>query len=143
MRFPFRVLIAIPIIAAVFSAHADSLLVLSVDVQPLAGASFAGQHQVTVRFRNDSRGSEAAPHVIAAVPHGFVVVEGSAQGPGALVAYSPDGSASFVDESQWRFSGSARVTHLRWDLPGPLETGVSGVVSFRVRPEPEATSISQ
>lgn len=143
MRIRFRELIAIPIVAAVFSARADSLLVLSVDMQPLAGASFAGQHQVTVRFRNDARGPVTAPHVIAAVPLGFVVVEGSAQGPGTSIAYSPDGSASFVDESQWRFSGSPRVTHVRWDLPGPLETGVSGVVSFRVRPEPEATSISQ
>ena len=82
--------IALAVLASIPCARADSLLVLSVDVRELDGPPFENQRQVTVRFRNDAPISDSKPWVVAAVPIGFVIVEGSVHGPGASVAFSTE-----------------------------------------------------
>jgi hypothetical protein len=131
--------IALAVLTLMSGAHADSLLVLSVDVRDLDGPSFEGQRQVTVRFINDSVLSDPRPWVVAAVPIGFVIVEGSVRGPGASVAFSTDGSTSFFSDRGRELSEGPRITHIRWQLDGPIEPGVSGIVSFRIRPEVATT----
>ncbi len=106
-------------------------------MRALDDPSMPGERLVTVRFRNESSGANAQPTVTAAVPTDFDIVPGSARGPGASVSYSPDGGDSFVEASDWNFSDGDPVTHLRWALPGPMEPGVAGIVSFRVRPATE------
>lgn len=131
--------IALAVLASIPCARADSLLVLSVDVRELDGPPFENQRQVTVRFRNDAPISDSKPWVVAAVPIGFVIVEGSVHGPGASVAFSTDGSMSFVSRRDRELAEDPRITHIRWQLDGPIEPGVSGIVSFRIRPEAEKT----
>jgi len=113
------------------------LKIVDVDVRALDDPSMPGERLVTVRFRNESSGANAQPTVTAAVPTDFDIVPGSARGPGASVSYSPGGGDSFVAASDWNFSEGDPVTHLRWTLPGPMEPGVAGIVSFRVRPAAE------
>jgi hypothetical protein len=139
MRSVCLLVIALAGLALISSARADSLVVLSVDVRDLDGPSFGGQRQVTVRFRNDSALSDPEPWVVAAVPIGFVIVEGSVHGPGASVAFSTDGSSSFVSDRDRELSEGPRITHIRWQLDGPIEPGVSGIVSFRIQPEGATT----
>jgi hypothetical protein len=127
--------IVLAVVTLIPGARADSLVVLSVDVRELEGPLFEGQRQVTVRFRNDSALSDPEPWVVAAVPIGFVIVEGSVQGPGASVAFSADGTASYFSGRDLELSQRPRITHIRWRLDGPVEPGVSGIVSFRIRPE--------
>ena len=70
---------------------------------------------------------------------GFVIVEGSVRGPGASMAFSTDGSTSFFSDRGRELSEGPRITHIRWQLDGPIEPGVSGIVSFRIRPEVATT----
>ncbi len=128
---------ALAVLILIPGARADSLVVLSVDVRELDEPSFEGQRQVTVRFRNDSGMPDPEPWVVAAVPIGFVIVEGSVHGPGASVAFSTDGSMSFASGRDRELAEGPRITHIRWQLDGPIEPGVSGIVSFRIRPEAE------
>jgi len=128
------ILIAIAAAGWALPAVAGPLGIVSVDRRPLALEKYSQQQLVTVRFRNDSDQPEAAPWVILPVPVGFEVVEGSIRGPGATAALSPDGGETFLPEFDWDPGDLELATHVRWDLPGPVEPGVSGIVSFRLRP---------
>ena len=137
MSSDIRLLVLLLLLCAAPVTRADPLKIVDVDMRALDDPSMPGERLVTVRFRNESSGANAQPTVTAAVPTDFDIVPGSARGPGASVSYSPGGGDSFVAASDWNFSEGDPVTHLRWTLPGPMEPGVAGIVSFRVRPATE------
>jgi hypothetical protein len=116
-------------------ALAGPLGIVSVDRTALAIDEYPGQQLVTVRFVNDSDEPDPAAWVLLPVPAGFEVVEGSIVGPGAVAALSPDGGDTFLPEADWDFRNPGRATHVRWQFPGGIDPGVSGIVSFRLRPE--------
>ena len=126
-------------------AIAGPLAIESVDRRPLTLEGYPRQQQVTVRFRNALAEPDPSAWVILPVPVGFELVGGSMHGPGATVALSTDGGETFLPESEWAPDALAQVTHVRWEFPGPVEAGVSGIVSLRLRPvsAPEAISPEQ
>ena len=127
---------------------AEALRLLGVDRSQVGIADDEVEILVTVRFANDSGQPDESPYIIATVPSDARLVEGSATGPGAVVTVlpplevHPDGysSAAFEENpadgarpmgpADHRDAGSARI---RWDLPGPMDPGVTGIVSFRIR----------
>ncbi len=80
----------------------------------------------TITFTNTGTADAHAVRVEDPVPAFTTYVAGSAAGPGATIAFSHDGGASF-DASE-----AAPVTHVRWDLPAALPPGGSGSISFQV-----------
>ena len=85
---------------------------------PPADAAGTLERLGTVRFRYEGDGPAGTLEIEAPVPPELEYVPDSATGPGAEAAYLAE---------------SRRV---RWSLPGPLEPGTAGLVSFRARPRP-------
>ena len=133
MLKPTGVLTALAMTVWGLPSAAAPLSIVAVDRQPVVQDGFADQFLVTVRFRNESELPDPGPWVLLPVPVGFVVVPGSVRGPGATASVSADGGGTFVRAGDWNAGRWDAVTHVRWELPGPLEPGVSGIVSFRLR----------
>lgn len=130
------IMIALAMTGWSLPAVAGPLDILSVDTRPLASKEYGGQRLVTVRFRNSSDQSDTAPWIVLPVPRGFVVVAGSIWGPGARAALSWDDGDTFLSESEWGTRDPAFAALVRWDLAGPIDPGVTGIVSFRLLPWP-------
>jgi hypothetical protein len=62
-----------------------------------------------------------------AAPAPALYVAGSASGAGMTITFSHDGGATF-DASE-----APPVTHVRWELAGPLAPAASGTVTFAVQ----------
>ena len=88
----------------------------------------------TVAYTNDS--PEAATDIVLAmpVPSDVRYLEGSADRPGAIVRYSADGGASFVERDALvlpavgggtRAANSDDITHIQWRIAGPVPVGTS------------------
>lgn len=116
-------------------ALAGPLAIASVERTPLSLDGYRDQELVTVRFGNHSDSSDPSPWVLLPVPVGFDLVPGSVRGPGATAQVSLDGAESFLPESEVDLADLEYTTHVRWDLAGPIEPGVTGIVSLRLRPE--------
>jgi len=114
---------------------AGPLGIASVERTPLSLDGYGGQELLTVRFGNDSNLPDPSPWVLLPVPVGFDLVPGSVRGPGATAMVSLDGAESFLPESEVDLADLEYTTHVRWDLAGPIEPGVTGIVSLRLRPE--------
>lgn len=117
---------------------AGPLAIVSVQRSQLSLDSYRNQQLLTVRFRNDSDSADPLPWVLLPVPVGFELVPGSVRGPGATAMFSLDGGESFLPESEVDLGDLEYATHVRWNLTGPIEPGVSGIVSLRLRPETHA-----
>jgi len=96
----------------------------------------------TVSYTNDS--PEAATDIVLAmpVPSDVRYLEGSADRSGAIVRYSADGGASFVERSALvlpalgggtRAASSDDITHIQWRIPGPVLVGTSDEIAFKAR----------
>jgi len=96
----------------------------------------------TVSYTNDS--VEAATDIVLAmpVPADVRYLEGSADREGAIVRYSADGGASFVEREALvlpavgggtRAASSDDITHIQWRIAGPVEAGASDAVMFKAR----------
>jgi len=87
-------------------------------------------------------GSEAATNLILVmpVPQEVKFINGSAQKTGSTVSYSVDGGQSFgawsdlsVRQTDGRIKRASAedVTHIRWNVTGPIEPGTTDVLSFK------------
>lgn len=85
---------------------------------PPADAAQPVERLGTVRFRYEGEVAAGALQIEVAVPPELEYVPDSATGPGAETDYFP---------------ATGRV---QWLLPGPLEPGTTGLVSFRAVPRP-------
>ena len=96
----------------------------------------------TVAYTNDT--SEEATDIVLAmpVPADVRYLEGTADRPGAIVRYSTDGGASFVERKALvlpavgggtRVASADDITHIQWRIPGPVASGTSDEVSFKAR----------
>mgnify|MGYP001822702264 CR=1 FL=1 len=118
------------------SVCAEALTVVSMDTTPLAQDGEGGEYVVTIRFANTAGEQDASPYVMVDLSPGTRYVEGSATGPGAvtetltepltLSARSPAPAAD-----SWEPPSDSVVRGIRWNLPGPMDPGVRGIVSFR------------
>ncbi len=96
----------------------------------------------TVEYTNDS--AEPATDIVLAmpVPADVRFLEGSADRSGAIVRYSADGGASFVERSALvlpavgggtRAANSGDITHIQWRIAGPVLVGTSDEIKFKAR----------
>ena len=96
----------------------------------------------TVDFLNDS--TEPASDLVLAmpVPSDIRFLEGSADREGAVVRYSVDGGASFVERTALTLpavGGGTRpanaddITHIQWRIAGPVPVGARDAVAFKGR----------
>lgn len=96
----------------------------------------------TVDFLNDS--AEPASDLVLAmpVPSDIRFLEGSADREGAVVRYSVDGGANFVERSALilpsvgggtRPASADDITHIQWRIAGPVPVGASDAVAFKGR----------
>lgn len=96
----------------------------------------------TVDFLNDS--SEPATDLVLAmpVPSDVRYLEGTANRDGAVVRYSVDGGANFVERSALtlpavgggtRPANSDDITHIQWRIAGPVPIGAKDAVMFKGR----------
>ena len=137
---------------------ADALRVTGVDRTLLDVDEGGAEYVVTVSFVNPSQEPDPDPYVVATVPGDARLVEGSATGPGATVSIvfaeelarplddGKEGSATDTADVHGLVPGShdpaperatsppgAGPLRVRWELPGPMDSGVTGIVSFRIR----------
>ena len=96
----------------------------------------------TVDFLNDS--AEPASDLVLAmpVPSDVRFLEGSADRDGAIVKYSTDGGASFFERTALTMpavGGGTRpasvddITHIQWQIAGPVPVGATDAVVFKGR----------
>jgi len=96
----------------------------------------------TVDFLNDS--SEPASDLVLAmpVPSDIRFLEGTADREGAVVKYSVDGGASFLErnvlvlpsvDGGTRPANSDDITHIQWRIAGPVPVGARDAVTFKGR----------
>ena len=93
----------------------------------------------TITFTNISE--DAAENVVITnpVPEHLTYIEGSAFGPGTVIAFSIDGGQSYgagddltvPDNGGSRAATAADYTHLRWVMQNELAAGSQAVASFR------------
>lgn len=90
-------------------------------------------------FENDK--SEPANDIVLTMPIPAEVqyIEGTADSPQSNVTFSADGGESFSSRQSVmvmdaagniRAAGAGELTHIRWSVPGPVQAGDSGVLSF-------------
>lgn len=93
----------------------------------------------TLDFKNDD--IEAANDIVLTMPIPAEVkyLEGTAEVPETNVTFSADGGESFSSRQSVmlmdsagniRAAGADELTHIRWSVPGPVEAGEGGVLSF-------------
>lgn len=155
------VLLAPAVCLGAASAAADALRVSGIDRTLIRAMDEHAEYLVTVRFINDADQVNAEPTVEVAVPGDAQLIEGSATGPGAEVSIvvprtepepgSPggdvgDGGSDGSLEHRTTGAGQPRDEladdapstagdvgiRIRWRLPGPMDPGVTGIVSFRI-----------
>lgn len=94
----------------------------------------------SLNIEND--GAESATDLVLTmpVPSEVEFVEGSADKKGTTVSYSTDGGETYSDrlelrvitvEGRSRAAQSEDITHIRWELSGPIEAGGTDVLSFQ------------
>jgi len=151
-------ILAFSVAALAFGASADALTATQkvekeITVQQADGTSVVqrvsadkvtpGEKVVyTVDFINDS--AEPASDLVLAMPIPTDVrfLEGTADRDGAVVTYSVDGGASFVERDALslpavgggtRPASSDEITHIQWRIAGPVAVGASDAVAFKGR----------
>lgn len=96
----------------------------------------------TIEATNVSNAAVADVAITDPIPEHTAYEAGSASGAGALVTYSIDGGQSYdapdrlvvtEPDGTRRPAETSNYTHIRWQLPEPLEPGESRAVGFRAR----------
>ena len=82
----------------------------------------AAERLGTIRFQYDGEASADTLRIVGTVPEDLDYVQGSATGPGAEASYD------------------AAARQITWTLPGPLDPGTRGLVSFRAVPHEDNES---
>lgn len=96
----------------------------------------------TVAYTNNA--AEAATDIVLAmpVPADVRFIEGTAERDGAIVRYSADGGASFVERDALvlpavgggtRAANADDITHIQWKIAGPVPVGTSDKILFKAR----------
>lgn len=88
----------------------------------------------TLNCFNNGTGRAVNGAVIESMPSMVQFVPGSAEGEGTRISYSVDGGQTF----QERVEDETAVTHIKWEIPGPLSPGESISMSFKARVKGEA-----
>ncbi len=96
----------------------------------LADATSGDEAVVTITFTNVSGDRIHDARISALIPPGFQYLEGSAQGPGAVLLFSVDGGERFATADELQAPPEA-YTHIRWILAGPFDPGARGHVRYR------------
>jgi len=80
--------------------------------------------------------------MVMPVPSEVKYIDGSADKYGSSVTYSVDGGQSFStmeslqvvnDDGRSKAASAEDITHIRWEVAGPIEAGTSDVLSFKGR----------
>ncbi len=93
----------------------------------------------SLNFENDK--ADPANDIVLTMPIPAEVqyIEGTADAPQTNVTFSADGGESFSSRQSVmlmdsagniRAAGADELTHIRWSVPGPVEAGEGGVLSF-------------
>ena len=93
----------------------------------------------SLNYANDK--TDAAKDIVLTMPIPSEVkfIEGTANAPMANVTYSADGGETFSNRQSVmlmdstgnvRAAAADELTHVRWTVPGPIEAGNGGVLSF-------------
>lgn len=93
----------------------------------------------TVTFTNDKAEPTNNLNFTLPVPQEVTYVEGTADKAGTIVTVSTDGGSSFttrgaatvVDAGQSRRATAADITHIRWQVPGPVAPGTTDSIAFK------------
>ena len=96
-----------------------------------------------VVYSLDYKNDEAAPAndivLTMPIPSEVKYIDGTANAPQTNVTYSADGGESFSSRQavmiidaggNVRSAGVDELTHIRWTVPGPVDAGQGGVLSF-------------
>ncbi|WP_409432910.1 hypothetical protein ACJ3XI_11975 [Litorimonas sp. RW-G-Af-16] len=75
------------------------------------------------------------------VPSDVKFIEGTAERPGTIVRYSADGGETFVARDALTLTSATGsrpataddITHIQWQIAGPINVGASDAVSFKAR----------
>jgi len=112
------------------------------EIKYVSADRIAPGEKVLYSLNVSNDGSEAATNLVLVmpVPEEVKFVNGSAQKSGSTVSYSVDGGESFgawsdlsVKLTNGLVKGASAddVTHIRWDVVGPIEPGTTDVLSFK------------
>lgn len=83
----------------------------------------------TLNCFNNGTGRAVNGAVIEPIPSMVQYVLDSATGEGTNISYSVDGGQTFQDEIE----DESAVTHIRWEIPGPVGPGESVKMSFKAK----------
>ncbi|HID56161.1 TPA: DUF11 domain-containing protein [Candidatus Poribacteria bacterium] len=83
----------------------------------------------TLNCFNNGTGRAVNGAVIQPMPSMVQYLPGSAKGEGTKISYSVDGGQTFQEEVE----DETAVTHIRWEIPGPLSPGESIELSFKAK----------
>ena len=94
--------------------------------------------QYALNYENDS--IDAASNLVLTMPVPEVVIynEGSSTGMGTIVTYSVDGENFYdrnaltvaMDNGQTRSATAEEISHIRWNIAGPVAPGDTGTLAF-------------
>jgi len=93
----------------------------------------------TLNFTNDDAQPARDLVLTMPVPSEVAFIEGTADTSGAIVTYSADNGDSFAErqatikmdsDGSIRPAQAADITHIRWNVPGPVAVGDNGQLSF-------------
>ncbi|MCD6506992.1 DUF11 domain-containing protein [Candidatus Poribacteria bacterium] len=83
----------------------------------------------TLNCFNNGTGRAVNGAVIEPMPSMVRYLPGSAKGEGTRISYSVDGGQTFHEKVE----DETAVTHIRWEIPGPLSPGESIEMSFKAK----------
>lgn len=93
----------------------------------------------SLNFENDAAAPANDIVLTMPIPSEVKYIEGSAEVPQTNVTFSADGGENFStrqsvmlmdNTGNIRAAGADELTHIRWSVPGPVEVGDGGVLSF-------------
>ncbi len=93
----------------------------------------------SLNFTNDDAAPASDIVLTMPIPSEVKFIEGTAEMPATTVTYSADGGESFASRQSVmkldnagniRTASADELTHIRWTVPGPVEIGASGSLSF-------------
>jgi len=90
-------------------------------------------------FNNDDTAPANDIVLTMPIPPEVKYIEGTAEVPQTRVSFSADGGESFSTrqsvmimdgDGNIRAAGADELTHIRWSVPGPVNVGEGGILSF-------------
>lgn len=96
----------------------------------------------TLNIQNTRNEAASDLKLAMPIPADVKYIEGTADRPGAIVRFSADGGQTFTDRESLQVtetSGQARpataddITHIQWQIAGPIAAGSGDSVEFKAR----------